>query len=77
MRQRRTDKHGSASCSRGQEESYEFAGVDKKRWHKSQRYTSQPRTWTALKLSTTWPPAVGVPKLSMGRKREKTSIWSS
>src|SRR5260370_13861009 len=37
----------------------------------------QPRTCTALKLSTTWPPGVGRPKLSMGLKREKSSIWSS
>jgi len=37
----------------------------------------QPRTRTALKLRTTWPPAVGRPKLSMGLKREKSSIWSS
>src|SRR5205807_7801386 len=36
-----------------------------------------PRTRTALKLSTTWPPAVGRPKLIMGLKREKSRIWSS
>src|SRR5712692_7779794 len=36
----------------------------------------QPRTRTALRLSTTWPPAAGRPKLSMGLKREKSSIWS-
>src|SRR5215472_614085 len=33
-----------------------------------------PRTRTALKLRTTWPPAVGRPKLSMGLKREKSNI---
>jgi hypothetical protein len=38
---------------------------------------SQPRMRTALKLRITWPPAVGLPKLSMGRKRENKSIWSS
>src|SRR5712692_2503278 len=37
----------------------------------------QPRMWTALKLRITWPPVVGRPKLSIGRKREKMSIWSS
>src|ERR1700674_1306791 len=37
----------------------------------------QPRTRTALKLRTTWPPGVGRPKLSIGLKREKSSIWSS
>src|SRR5437870_11244580 len=35
-----------------------------------------PRTRTALKLSTTCPPAVGRPKLSIGLKREKSSICS-
>ena len=35
---------------------------------------NQPRTRTALKLTTTWPPAVGRPKLSIGLKREKSSI---
>lgn len=39
--------------------------------------TNQPRTRTALKLSTTWPPAVGRPKFIIGRKREKSSIWSN
>jgi hypothetical protein len=33
-----------------------------------------PRMWTALKLKITWPPAVGRPKLSIGRKRENSSI---
>jgi hypothetical protein len=36
-----------------------------------------PRTRTALKLRMTWPPAVGRPKLIIGRKRENISIWSS
>ena len=35
---------------------------------------AQPRMRTALKLRITWPPAVGRPKLNMGRKREKISI---
>ena len=35
---------------------------------------NQPRTRTALKLRITWPPAVGRPKLSIGLKREKSSI---
>jgi len=33
-----------------------------------------PRTYTALKLSTTCPPEIGRPKVSIGRKREKISI---
>ena len=36
--------------------------------------TIYPRTCTALKLRITWPPEVGRPKLSMGLKREKSSI---
>src|SRR5262249_49245082 len=38
------------------------------------RTKDQPRTCTALKLRMTWPPEVGRPKLSIGRKREKSSI---
>src|SRR6516164_10315955 len=37
---------------------------------------SYPRTCTALKLNTTCPPAVGRPKLIIGRNRENKSIWS-
>jgi hypothetical protein len=51
----------------GSEEKFGISHADK----------DQPRTRTALKLRTTWPPGVGRPKLSMGLKREKSSIWSS